>query len=207
MPPLFKNIFKKSENLTHVRIDFNRIIIKIILFGKVSWTINRKYYFFLYNKAKIKQFKGIPQRQSSLVSNSNIIISFSQVPATGSVSASEMPSFSVLSPKTSVSPELLEAASLDSSMDVVSLLSHTEMLFSLSKPKMSSPGSLLSSFRPPAEMALARWDINGVLEPLNVPRADCGDSKRSRRLFRLARRSFACCAWTAWSQTKPYEGM
>lgn len=126
--------------------------------------------------------------QCSLVSNDNMIISFllSQVPATDSVSAPEIPFFSVLSSKTS---ELLIATSLDSSMDIVSLLSHTEMLSSLSKPKMSSLGSLLSSVRPPAEMAPARWDINGVLEPSPLnDRTDWGDSKRSRRLFRLARR-------------------
>lgn len=129
--------------------------------------------------------------QCSLVSNDNMIISFllSQFPATDSVSATEMPFFSVLSSKTSGRSELLDAASLDSSMDTVSLLSHTEMLSSLSKPKMSSLGSLLSSVRPPAEMAPARWDINGVLEPYPLnDRTDWGDSKRSRRLFRLARR-------------------
>ncbi len=139
----------------------------------------------------MKQFKGIPQTQSSLVSSDNMITLFllSLVLATDSASTPEMPSFCVLSLETSGGSGVLNAMPLESSMDIVSLLSHTETLSSLPKPKMSSLVSLLSSVRPPVEMAPARWcsgeNINGVLEP-SPP--DCGDSKRSRRLLRLARR-------------------
>ncbi len=113
----------------------------------------------------------------------------SLVLATDSASTPEMPSLCVLSLKTSGGSGVLNAMPLESSMDIVSLLSHTEMLSSL----MSSLVSLLSSVRPPVEMALARWcsgeNINGVLEP-SPPNdgTDWGDSKRSRRLLRLARR-------------------
>lgn len=131
----------------------------------------------------------------SLVSSDNMITLFllSLVPATDSISTPEMPSFSVLSSKTSGRSKVLDAMSLDSLMDIVSLLSHTEMLSSLSKPKISSLVPLLLSVRPPVDMAPARWcsgeNMNGVLEPSPLnDRTDWGDSKRSRRLLRLAHR-------------------